>query len=130
MLCWNILQLAFNIFVVSKIKTQVGGRTNISWTAAYFPNAGQYDVYHTYKKNRTLLSIRSSGVSYGEDSQSTKYTYITRPYDSTNITFEIRNITLDDAGYYNGGTLADAAWSGGGVVLIVSGIYYMKDPTK
>lgn len=76
------------------------------------------------------MSIRSSGVSYGEDSQSTKYTYITRPYDSTNITFEIRNITLDDAGYYNGGTLADAAWSGGGVVLIVSGIYYMKDPTK
>uniref|UniRef100_A0A8W8LT85 Ig-like domain-containing protein n=1 Tax=Magallana gigas TaxID=29159 RepID=A0A8W8LT85_MAGGI len=33
--------------------------------------------------------------------------------------FEIRYITLDDAGYYNGGMTAEAAWSGGGVVLIV-----------
>lgn len=63
------------------------------------------------------MSIKSSGVSYGGDTQQ-KYIYITRPFDFTNIVFEIRNITLDGAGYYNGGTLA--AWSGGGVVLIVS----------
>ena len=33
----------------------------------------------------------------------------------------IRNITVDDAGYYAGGTKAENAWSGGGVVLIVLG---------
>ncbi|XP_052710528.1 uncharacterized protein LOC128184926 isoform X2 [Crassostrea angulata] len=106
---------------VSKVKTQIGGKTNISWTAAYFPFSGQYYVYHTYKENRTILSISSSGVNYGEDTQTSKYAYTSRPFNSTNIVFEIRDITLDDAGYYNGGLSADAAWSGGGVVLIVSG---------
>uniref|UniRef100_A0A8W8J6F4 Ig-like domain-containing protein n=1 Tax=Magallana gigas TaxID=29159 RepID=A0A8W8J6F4_MAGGI len=106
---------------VSKVKTQIGGKTNISWTAAYFPFSGQYYVYHTYKENRTILSISSSGVNYGEDTQTSKYAYTSRPFNSTNIVFEIRDITLDDAGYYNGGMSADAAWSGGGVVLIVSG---------
>ena len=33
----------------------------------------------------------------------------------------IRDITLDDAGYYAGGPKAENAWSGGGVVLIVLG---------
>ncbi|XP_052692708.1 uncharacterized protein LOC128170987 [Crassostrea angulata] len=105
---------------VSKIKTKIGDRVNISWTASFFPLAGLYNVYHTYGKNKTVFSVRSSGVSYGGNNQSTKYTYLTRPYNSTNIMFEIRDITLDDAGYYNGGTSAGAAWSGGGVVLIVS----------
>lgn len=36
--------------------------------------------------------------------------------------FEIENITLDDAGYYNGGRLDEAARSAEGAVLIVSGI--------
>lgn len=39
--------------------------------------------------------------------------------------FEIRNITLDDAGFYNGGTIYNADMSGGGVVLIVSGTIYI-----
>ena len=50
-----------------------------------------------------------------------KYEYLSQPLNSTNITFMIRNITLDDAGYYAGGTKAEDAWSGGGVVLIVLG---------
>lgn len=108
-------------FVVSKVKTQIGGKTNISWTAAYFPSSGHYHVYHTYKENRTIFSISSSGVNYGGVAQSTKYTYNSRPFNSTNIVFEIRDITLYDAGYYNGGMFANAAGSGGGVVLIVSG---------
>lgn len=33
--------------------------------------------------------------------------------------FEIKDITLDDAGYHNGGTTTEAAWWGGDVVLIV-----------
>lgn len=107
-------------YKVSKVKAQIGGRAIMRWTASSFPSAGQYHVYHTYKENRTILSISSSGVNYGEDTQTTKYAYTSRPFDSTNIEFEIRNITLEDAGYYNGGMSADAGWSGGGVVLIVS----------
>uniref|UniRef100_K1QWP4 Uncharacterized protein n=1 Tax=Magallana gigas TaxID=29159 RepID=K1QWP4_MAGGI len=66
-----------------------------------------------------IIHKRSNGVSYGGNNQSTKYTYLTRPFTSINIMFEIRDITLDDAGYYNGGSSAEAAWSGGGVVLVV-----------
>lgn len=98
---------------------------NISWTAPFFPTAGQYNVYHTCRENRNLFSISSSGVSYGGDAVSTKFTYLTRPFDSKTITFEIKGITLDDAGYYNGGPLVKVACSGGGVVLIVSGRFYL-----
>lgn len=93
----------------------------MSWTEAFFPRAGQYNVYQTYRENRTIFRISSSGVSYVGKTQSAKYTYITRPFDSLNIMFEITEITLDDAGYYKGGVTEEAAWSGGGVVLIVSG---------
>lgn len=91
------------------------------WTASSFPSTGQYLIYHTYKENRTILSISSSGVNYGEETQTSKYAYTSIPFNSTNIVFDIKDITLEDAGYYNGGMSADAAWSGGGVVLIVSG---------
>lgn len=93
----------------------------MTWTASSFPSTGQYYVYHTYKENRTILSIRSSGVSYEGNTQTSKYTYTSRPFNSTNIEFEIRDITLEDAGYYNGGKSAEAAWSSGGTVLIISG---------
>lgn len=93
---------------------------NLSWTAAISPSIEQYNVYHTDGENKTVYSI-SNTVSYGGGKKSTKYTYFTRPIESTNIVFEIRNIILEDAGYYNAGTSSDAAWSGGGVVLIVRG---------
>nr|XP_034322741.1 uncharacterized protein LOC109617562 isoform X2 [Crassostrea gigas] len=109
-------RMAYNVF---KIKIKVGDTVNLSWTAPFFPVAGLYIVYHTYRENRTVFRIESSGVSYGGYNQSSKYTYLTRPCNSTNIMFEIRDITLDDAGYYNGGSNDEAAWSGGGVVLIV-----------
>eukprot|EP00105_Crassostrea_gigas_P015252 XP_011432182.1 PREDICTED: uncharacterized protein LOC105331614 [Crassostrea gigas] len=105
---------------VSKVQTQIGNTMNLSWTAPFFPLAGQYLVYHTHRENRTILSVSRHGVRYGGDTTSAKYTYLTRPFLSTNIMFEIRNITLDDAGYYNGGHSADDAWWGGGVVLVVS----------
>nr|XP_034322737.1 uncharacterized protein LOC105329042 isoform X1 [Crassostrea gigas] len=109
-------RMTYNVF---KIKIKVGDTVNLSWTAPFFPVAGLYIVYHTYRENRTVFRIESSGVSYGGYNQSSKYTYLTRPDNSTNIMFEIRDITLVDAGYYNGGSNDEAAWSGGGVVLIV-----------
>lgn len=108
--------------VVSKLRTQIGGTENVSWTAAFFPVAGQYNIYHTYRANKTIFTISSGGVSYGGDTKSAKYTYITRPFNSINIMFTISDITRDDAGYYNSGISAEAAWSGGGVVLIVLGM--------
>lgn len=108
--------------VVSKVTSQIGGRANISWTAAFFPLFSGYRVFHTYKENRTILfNVQSRGVYYFGYRQSHKYIYHTRPFNSTDIMFEIRDITLDDAGYYDGGASAKVLWSGGGTILTVSG---------
>lgn len=82
----------------------------MTWTASSFSSVGQYHVYHTCKENRTILSISSSGVNFGDKTQTSKCAYTSRPFNSTNIEFEIRDITLEDAGYYNGGMSAEAAW--------------------
>lgn len=80
----------------------------------------RYYVFHTYKGYyRNIFSITTAGVDYGGEKKSTKYTYLGQ---FSNIVFEIENITLDDAGYYNGGRLDEAARSAEGAVLIVSGI--------
>lgn len=104
---------------VSKVKTQIGGTVTISWAAPFFPLFGQYNFYHTYRQQSTIFSIPFDRVYYRRDVLSPKYIYLTRPLNSTNMMFEIRNITLDDAGFYNGGITYNAAMSGGGVVLIV-----------
>jgi hypothetical protein len=51
-----------------------------------------------------------------------KYVYHSRPFNSTNIIFEIKDITFMDAGYYGGGTSEIAARSGqDGIFLLVKG---------
>nr|XP_022306482.1 uncharacterized protein LOC111112900 isoform X3 [Crassostrea virginica] len=102
-------------YKVSKVESNVGDSVNISWTAPFFPQAGTFNIYHTDKINRSIIGVTSSGATFVQ----TKYEYHSRQYDSRNISFEIRDITRDDAGYYNGGVSPAAAWSGGGVVLIV-----------
>ena len=89
----------------------------ISWTAPYFPRAGAYNIYHTNDENKSIpiIFVTSNKVT----TQNRKYEYLSQPLYSTNITFMIKEITLDDAGYYAGGTRKEDAWSGGGVVLIV-----------
>ena len=93
----------------------MGESVDISWTAPFFPRAGAYYIYHTNKKNRSIIQVTYNNVI----TQNKKYVYLSQPLNSTNITFMIRDITLDDAGYYAGGTWVGAAWSGNGVVLIV-----------
>ena len=105
----------FNCIVVSKIESNVNNSVKISWTAPYFPRAGEYIIFHTNKVNRSIISVYANDVTLDQ----TKYEYHSRPLTSTNISFEVKDITRDDAGYYNGGTNTEAAWSGGGVVLIV-----------
>nr|XP_022305662.1 uncharacterized protein LOC111112451 isoform X2 [Crassostrea virginica] len=102
---------------VSKIKKTVGDSVEISWTAPFFPQAGDYNIYHTNEQNKSIpiISLTSNKVT----TQNKKYEYLSQPLNSTNITFMIRDITLDDAGYYAGGTWVGASRSGGGVVLII-----------
>ena len=97
----------------------MGDSVEISWTAPYFPRAGLYNIYHTNEQNKSIpiISVTSNKVT----TQNKKYEYLSQPLYSTNITFMIRNITLDDAGYYAGGIGPAFAWSDGGVVLIVLG---------
>nr|XP_022310242.1 uncharacterized protein LOC111115704 isoform X1 [Crassostrea virginica] len=104
---------------VSKINKTVGDSVEISWTAPFFPQAGTYYMYHTNEQNKSIpiISVTSNKVT----TENKKYEYLSQPLNSTNITFMIRDITLDDAGYYAGGTWVGASWSGGGVVLIVLG---------
>nr|XP_022305637.1 uncharacterized protein LOC111112440 isoform X2 [Crassostrea virginica] len=105
------------IYKVSKIESKEGDSVTISWTAPFFPQAGVYTIYHQNKANRSIIQVTSNTVT----TQNSKYEYLSQPFNSTNITFMLRNITLDDAGYYAGGIGTEAAWSGGGVVLIVLG---------
>ena len=88
-------------------------------TAPFFPRAGFYYIYHTNEENNSIpiIVVTSDKVT----TQNRKYEYLSQPLNSTNITFMIRDITLDDAGYYASGTWFWAAWSGGGVVLTVLG---------
>lgn len=99
-----------------KVKVQNGKSAILSWVAPYFPIAKGYTVYHKDNTTKEILKID------GKDGpgESDKYKYLTKPYNSTNIMLEVKDVTLGDAGYFNGGD-EKAATSGGGVVLIVYG---------
>ena len=111
------MEFKFDSFSVSKIESKEKDSVTISWTTPYFPQTGDYTIYHTNKANRSIIQVTSKKVT----PDIKKYEYLSQPLNSTNITFMIRDITLDDAGYYSGGPHTENAWSGGGVVLIVLG---------
>nr|XP_022310259.1 uncharacterized protein LOC111115717 isoform X2 [Crassostrea virginica] len=102
-----------------KINKTVGDSVEILWTAPFFPQAGDYNIYHTNEKNnsKSIIQVTSDNVTTRVD----KYEYLSQPFNSTDIMFMIRDITLDDAGYFAGGIKEEDARSGGGVVLIVFG---------
>ena len=108
------------LFLVSKVTRKEGDNVTITWNAPYFPSSGIYNVYHTNEGNITSV-ITIVGDAEKGTPQNEKYEYLSKPLNSTNITFMIRDITLDDAGYYTSGTKEEDARSGGGVVLIVLG---------
>lgn len=99
-----------------KEKVRKGESANLSWVVPYFPHGG-YHIYHTVKNSTKILTVNHNEARESD----IKYKYLTRPYNSTNVMFEIKDVTLDDAGYYNGGETLDKARSCGGVVLIVNG---------
>ncbi|XP_061170397.1 uncharacterized protein LOC133179720 [Saccostrea echinata] len=104
------------IYKVSLVDANIGESKFISWIAGSFPQSG---VYHIYKDAENIIIVKN------EHLPNSKYYYHSRPYNSTNITFEVTNITSIDAGFYAGGPSKVDAGSDGGVVLVVK-----KKPTK
>lgn len=88
----------------------------LSWSVPFVPKTGGYNIYHM--KNNKSKSIVPFSNNLPMLNQS-KYRYLSRPYNSTCISFEIMDITLDDAGYYASGTSATDAWSKGRVVVLI-----------
>ena len=103
---------------VQKTFSQAGQSVNLSWSTAFFPSAGVYTIYHTNIVNRSVIELTSNGVT---KMQKEKYEYHSYPYNSTHISFEIKNVSLEDAGYYAGGVTSEAAWLEGGIILIING---------
>ncbi|XP_062574002.1 uncharacterized protein LOC134235849 isoform X2 [Saccostrea cucullata] len=105
-------------YYVFAVESMVGESKNVSWTVEYFPRSGIYFIFHEY--NGTVSTV--IGIENADPLPTEKYVYHTRPFNSVNILLEVRNITVEDAGYYVGGSTEADAWRGGGVVLIVSGM--------
>ena len=116
-LCHRVI-ICLSFFSVQKLFSQTGQSMTLSWSAAYFPSAGVYTIYHTNKDNKSIIEVTSDGVT---KMQTEKYEYHSYPYNSTHISFEIKNVSLEDAGYYAGGVTSEAAWLEGGIILIVNG---------
>ncbi|XP_062611781.1 uncharacterized protein LOC134273614, partial [Saccostrea cucullata] len=112
----------YNI-AVNTVHSMEGESKNISMTADYFPRSGFYFIFHEY--NGSVSAIIQIGNVI--QMKTKKYIYHSRPFNSVNILFEVRNITLEDAGYYFGSpsqirdTVWRNSWTERGVVLTVSG---------
>ncbi|XP_062612072.1 uncharacterized protein LOC134273867 [Saccostrea cucullata] len=103
---------------VTTVISNEGNSKNISWTAGYFPMSGFYYIFHEY--NGSVSRIIE--IANANPQPNKKYAYHSKPFNSVNILFEVRDITTGDAGYYVGSPTEADAWEGErGVVLIVSG---------
>ncbi|XP_062602467.1 uncharacterized protein LOC134264193 [Saccostrea cucullata] len=108
-----------NTYRVNAVESKVGDSQNISWTAAFFPHSGVYTIVHEHNGSKSnIIRVNKNGPA----PSSQKYVYHSRPLDSTNILFKVRNITVGDAGFYT----ADE-WSGDGVGVV---LVVLEKPTK
>lgn len=103
-------------FAVKTINGKRGETVDIFWNVTFFPASGTYTIYHM-DNNSEILKINNA-IKYNTSS---KYNYLSNPFNSTSIKFKISNLTLDDAGYYTGGTDLNTLCLECGVVLIVNG---------
>lgn len=109
---------------VIQFKRKKGETLNITWETSSIPASGDFHVYHKNVNdtinelfNWTILNIRKEHPT--EESNISAY-------DSKIVNLEIRNLTRDDAGYYQGGWSTNAVMSGGGAILIVLGMIFLK----
>lgn len=54
-----------------------------------------------------------------------KYIYFMRLFNFIDIKFEVRDIILEDVGYYNDGVMVEVVYGEGGVVFIVLSKLYV-----
>lgn len=102
-----------NAFAVIKVMKRTGESPILHWETPFFPSTGTLFINKYTKTNKTdILKIEKNNIVQSTPS---KYTYLSKPLNSTNITFVIRNITPEDAGFYAGQT------TDRGAVLIVNG---------
>lgn len=107
------------LLLVLRVDSQEGETKNLSWMEAFFPRSWEYNIFHFYdSSNKTVIQVRGDGAT---SINAEKYVYHSRPFNSTNVVFEVKNITLMDAGYYGGGTTQINARRGQGVILVVRG---------
>nr|XP_022305641.1 uncharacterized protein LOC111112441 isoform X3 [Crassostrea virginica] len=95
------IHLLYN--VVPKEEKKEGESVILSWSIPYFPKSGGYTIFHMEKRIadfRRIIEFSSGNTSKTDRS---KYRYISQSDNSTNISFEIKNISLEDAGYYTSG---------------------------
>lgn len=104
------LLLSYISSAVIQFKRKIGETVNVTWEASTIPAAGGYNIYH--KNIRNTISQKNSTIRKEQQT------------DDRNVIvmLEIRNVSPEDAGYYNGGSTTSAVMSGGGAILIVLGM--------
>lgn len=108
-------------FIVGKVQTQHGSTVTMEW-----PNlikASGFHIYHTLGETRAIIQIEKSKVKYEEKENISKYVVHKDPNTSTCINVEIKNITLDDAGFYSVEKTDDESSLDRGFFLVVTGKY-------
>ncbi|XP_062588799.1 pregnancy-specific beta-1-glycoprotein 2-like [Saccostrea cucullata] len=105
---------------VNKVESNEGDSRNISLTINALPASGIYGIFHSARNGLYSKIIHINGRRVLV--QTEKYMYHSRPSNSTDIIFEVRNITLADAGHYVVGLTKSLALSEGeDAVLVVNG---------
>lgn len=82
-----------------------------------------FNIHHTFGKSRSIIQIEKDEVQYKEKNNWSKYVVFREPNTSTSFTLEIKNITLDDAGFYSIGRTEDNSSLDRGFFLVVKGNY-------
>lgn len=101
----NIKSLMCVLIAVQRVLKRKGNSVQMEW-----PNliqASGYTIYHTLRGTRAAIKIENNAIIYEGKNHSSKYTMINVPPHSTCISFEVMNITLEDAGFYSVGTTDD-----------------------
>ncbi|XP_052696276.1 uncharacterized protein LOC128174890 [Crassostrea angulata] len=105
-------------YTVGKVQTQHGSTVTMEW-----PNlikASGFHIYHTLGETRAIIQIEKSKVKYEETENKSKYAVNKDPNTSTCINVEIKNITLDDAGFYSVEKTDDESSLDRGFFLVVT----------
>lgn len=103
---------------VTQFKKKIGETVNVTLEASKFL-AGGNNIYHKNIRNKIIQ--KGSNI---RKEQPTDDRNLSIPYYSNIVMLEIRNVSPEDAGYYNSGWSTNAAMLGGGAILIVLGMIF------